>query len=463
MRGELSEPVAICALKRAAVDHAGEPIWKSRLEVGAATGKRVGIIGAGPAGLTAAWFLRLKGHEVVLFDSQSAPGGWLRDGIPRYRLSAAALDADVGEILELGVALRMGVEVGKDVAFETVREDHDAVFIAAGARSARQLGLEGAELPGVESGLALLQQYAASSNTGDSRFAGEMVVVIGGGDVAMDVARTALRLDALEVHVYSLEARHEMPAHEREAAEAEREGVTLCPGWGPVRIVGATRVERVDFQSCISVFDEDGRFAPRLDPRDCLAQDADRVLVAIGQEPSLDFLAGLEEIERDEAGNIKVRGSSLETSMAGVFAGGDVVSGPASVVEAVSQGRLAASGIDRYLGGDGDIYFRLLDETEPETGLDVVEGFFGLERAPVAHLSVSEGLSGFSVLEAGYPRAAAIREGPSAVCAAISGCSFARSRLRPSPGWHSLRRTSPRCPCRRECISCWVTTRSCTP
>jgi len=410
LRGELSQPIAICALKRAALDHADDTIWKARLEPGRPSGKRVGIIGAGPAGLTAAWFLRLKGHEVVLFDSQPAPGGWLRDGIPRYRLSSAALEADIQDIVELGIELQMGVEVGKHVALEKVLGDHDAIFVAAGARSAKQLTCQGADLPEVEMGLELLKRLAADGGSVEPRFAGETIVVIGGGDVAIDVARTALRLGAEALHLYCLEGRDEIPAHGREVAEAEREGVIVQPGWGPAHIAGNARVERVVFHKCVSVLDDNGRFAPQLDENTSFSQEADRVLVAIGQEPALAFLNGVGGTRHTSAGNIEVNADSMQTSIDGVFAGGDVVSGPASVVEAVAQGRRAASGIDRYLGGNGEVYFPLLDETESDSSPDVVEGFSDLERAPMPRLSVAEALGGFSVVETGYPRAAAMLE-----------------------------------------------------
>jgi formate dehydrogenase beta subunit len=410
LRGELSEPVAICALKRAALDHAGEPIWKSYLRPAPATGKKVAIVGAGPAGLTAAWFLRLKGHEVTLLDSQRLPGGWLRDGIPRYRLSRDALDADVNEILELGIEARMGVEVGKDISFESLRETHDAVFVAAGARRAKQLRCEGVRRPAVESGLELLSRVGVGGGAELLDLSGETVVVIGGGDVAIDVARTALRLGSDDVHLYCLEERGEMPAHRREVAEAESEGIAVHPGWGPVRIAGADRVERVDFQKCVTVVDESGSFAPQLDESIGVSQGADRVLIAIGQEPALDFLAGVVGIEWRGAGNVVVNADSMATSVDGVFAGGDVVSGPASVVEAVAHGRRAAAAIDRYVGGNGDIYFPLLDPTEPEAELGRVNDFAKLERAPIPRLAVADAARSFALVETGYPPDAARRE-----------------------------------------------------
>jgi len=410
LRGDLSEAVAICALKRAALDHAGEPIWKSYLRPAPATGKKVAIVGAGPAGLTAAWFLRLKGHEVTLLDSQPLPGGWLRDGIPRYRLSRDALDADVNEILELGIEARMGIEVGKDVSLEMLREAHDAVFVAVGARRAKSLRCEGVERSGVESGLELLRRVGMNGGGGPPDFGGARVVVIGGGDVAIDVARTALRLRAGAVHLYCLEQRGEMPAHRREVAEAESEGVTVHPGWGPVRIAGAERVERVEFRKCVSLFDEHGVFAPQLDEQSGVSQEADRVLIAIGQEPALTFLAGVAGIESGDAGCVEVNADSMATSLDGVFAGGDVVSGPASVVEAVAHGRRAASGIDRYLGGNGDIYFPLLDDTESEAVLGRVEGFAKLERVPMPRLPAADAIGSFALLETGYAPDAARRE-----------------------------------------------------
>jgi NADPH-dependent glutamate synthase beta subunit-like oxidoreductase len=410
LRGELSERVAICALKRAALDHAGEPIWKSHLRPAPATGKTVAIVGAGPAGLTAAWFLRLKGHDVTLLDSQPLPGGWLRDGVPRYRLSRDALDADINEILEMGIEARMGVEVGKDISFEKLRETHDAVFVAAGARRAKQLDCEGVQRPEVEYGLELLSRVDVDGGGELPDFAGETVVVIGGGDVAIDVARTALRLGSDEVHLYCLEERGEMPAHRREVDEAESEGVAVHPGWGPVRIAGADRVERVDFLRCVSLFDERGTFAPRLDESGGVSQEADRVLIAIGQEPALGFLAGVAGIESRGVGNVEVNADSMATSVDGVFAGGDVVSGPASVVEAVAHGRRAAAGIDRYLGGNGDIYFPLLDEAEPEAELGRVDGFSGLARAPMPRLAVADAIRSFALLETGYAPDAARRE-----------------------------------------------------
>ncbi len=409
IRDELSEPLSICSLKRAAGDHSDKATWKSHLEPSPPTGKSVAIIGAGPAGLTAAWFLKLKGHEVVLFDSQPSPGGWLRNGIPRYRLSLDSLDADVEDITGIGVELRMGVEVGKDIAFEEIRRDHNAVFIAAGARNAKPLPCEGVDIQGVENGLELLKNQA-SGNGAERSFNGEKAVIIGGGNVAIDVARTALRLGPEEVHLYCLEGREEMPAHGWEIEDAESEGVVMHPGWGPTLIAGDGKVERVDFRKCVSVFDDEGGFAPRFDDSVTASQNADRVLIAIGQEPALGFLESVEGTNFNAAGMIEAGPDDMRTSIDGIWAGGEVVSGPASAIEAISHGRRAAADIDRFLGGDGDIYFSLLDETEPDVELDQDEGFLDLEKVPMQRIPIEEATGCFTLVEEGYTPDEAVHE-----------------------------------------------------
>ena len=409
LRNEISEPIAICSLKRSALENTNTPVWKSYLKLKPPTGKKVAIIGSGPAGLTAAWFLKLKGHDVVVYDSEQSAGGWLRNGIPPFRLSREALDADLADIKSLGIEFRMGTKIGRDITFDEIRKSHDSVFIAAGARNTKKLPCKGVELPGVESGIDLLKSYCTDSDM-DKRFANEDVVVIGGGNVAIDVARTALRLDAKSVHLYCLEESEEMPAHEWEIEEAKKEGIVIHPGWGPILIAGDNKVERVDFIKCTSVFDEDKKFAPKFDSCITTSQDADRVLIAIGQEPVLDFLADVAGIKTKSSGTIDVDTDSMRTSLDGVFAGGEVVSGPASVIDAVKHGRLAASGIDRYLGGDGDIYFPLLDETAPDIEFKRVDNFYSLTRISMPCLAPDDAVSCLSLVEKGYSSNDAARE-----------------------------------------------------
>jgi NADPH-dependent glutamate synthase beta subunit-like oxidoreductase len=410
LRDELSEPIAICALKRAAMDHSDSRVWESRLQPHPATGKKVAVVGAGPAGLTAAWFLKLKGHEVLLLDSQPLPGGWLRNGIPTYRLSRKALDADIEDIAGLGIEFEMGVEVGKDVTLDEIRAKHDAVLIAVGARNGKKLPCAGADLPGVEMGLDLLTDLAAGGHSDARSFEGEKVVVIGGGNVAIDVARAALRLGPEEVHIYCLEKREEMPAHGWEIEEAEREGVVVHPAWGPSRIAGEGKVESVDLHKCVSVFDKEGRFRPEFDEEAATTQVADRVLVAIGQLPVLEFMEGDNGLQRSAAGYVRAEADSMQLSLDGVFAAGEIVSGPASVIDAIAQGRRAASGMDRYLGGDGEIHFPLLDQTLPDGELGQVEGFFDLRRCAVRRLPTHQAAGSFALVEEGYTSDEAVRE-----------------------------------------------------
>ena len=409
LRNEVSEPIAICSLKRAAVSHTDEPIWKENLKLPPPTGKKVAIIGAGPAGLTAAWFLKLKGHEVVVYDSDESPGGWLRNGIPPFRLSTDGLDADIKNIVDLGIEMKMGVEIGQEVSFDEIQNGHDAVFIATGARKGAELPCDGVELSGVESGLELLKGIERDSDVAQQIYSGETVVVIGGGNVAIDIARTALRLGPDKIHLYCLEERDEMPAHSWEIDEAELEGIVMHPGWGPKLIAGDGKVERIDFRKCLSVFDDDGRFTPTFDDSVTSTQDADRILIAIGQKSELEFISG-SDIKLNQRGSIESDPDSLQTSIENVFAGGEVVSGPASVIDAIAQGRRAASGIDKYLGGDADVYVQLLDETELDGEFDKIENFAGLKRNPVPRLSMEESTNCLKLVETGYDASDAILE-----------------------------------------------------
>ena len=409
LRTELgSEALAACALKRAAVVHADESPadgdWRDHLAIQEETGKKIAIVGAGPAGLSAAWFLRLQGHEVVVLDAQPAVGGWMRDGIPAYRLEQAALEQDVADIGAIGVQMRPGIAVGKDVPVAELRHQHDAVLLAVGARRAKTLTCPGADLPGVMSGLALLQELATARSTQEAppNLDGEEVTVIGGGNVAMDVARTALRLGAAAVHLYCLEERDEMPAHGWEIAAAEAEGVVVHPGWGPIVIVGTEQVEGVDFARCVAVFDDQGRFAPQLDEATNCRQDSTRVLVTIGQEPQLEGLAVADGLRADP--------TTCQTGIDGVFACGEVISGPASVVTAVAQGRQAAAGIDRYLGGDGCVTRPLLTVTAADTEVARREGFCRQDRVPVPQLAAAAAAGSFDLVDGCYSADAARQE-----------------------------------------------------
>jgi len=403
IRDDVNEPIAICASKRAATEHAGDALWKNITSSISPTGEKVAIVGAGPAGLTSAWFLKLKGHDVTLYESQDKAGGWLRYGIPRYRLSENSLDSDIKDITDLGIELKTGVEIGKDITFEELRSSNDAVLIAAGARQSVPLPCDGVDLPGVGYGLETIKEIVLNMCSGDEPFAGEKLVVIGGGNVAIDIARSALRMKPSEVHIYCLEERDEMPAHNWEIEEAEGEGIIMHPGWGPTLISGDGKVEKIDFRKCTSVFNKLGKFAPEFDDSITTSHDTDRILIAIGQKAVLGFLDGFD---------IKLNSNekTMSTSVDGIFAAGEVVSGPASVIDSISHGRAAASGIDSFLGGDGNINIKLLDDTELDGVLGKIDDFGNLPRIPMPKLEISDAVVCFDLVEKGYSKDDAIKE-----------------------------------------------------
>jgi len=271
----------------------------------------------------------------------------MRYGIPRYRLPEEVLDAEIDRILGTGIELRTGVRLGEGLDLAGLRAEFDAVFLAVGLSKSKTLELPGADARGVAWGLDFLVDAAA----GNAAPVAGKVVVIGGGDVAVDVALTALRLGAERVTMACLESRAEMPAHEWEIAEALEEGVVIQPSWGPARIREADgRVTGIDLVRCTSVFDDGGAFAPTFgDETESL--EADQVILAIGQAADLAF-AGDVETGR---GLISARGDSGTTNLEGVFAGGEIATGPGALITAIAEGKKVAAAIDRHLGGDGNV------------------------------------------------------------------------------------------------------------
>ncbi len=311
------------------------------------TGKRIAVIGSGPSGLTAAYFLARKGHEVVIFESQKRPGGMLRASLPTYRLPKEVVDRDIANVTALGVEIRTEVRVGSVAGLED--QGFDATFISVGAPVPKWLRVEGEEHEDVTSGIEFLE----SVNRGERiDLSGKRTLVIGGGNVAIDVARTAVRLGAAEVHMMCLESRGEMPASDEEVEEAVQEGVEIHNSLGPVRIVERRgRVGGVETIQCTSVFDEEGNFSPSFRRGSEKIFVAEKVFVAIGQESATEMLAS-EGIELNRNKTIKTDPVTLETSRRGVFAGGEAVSGPSMIVEATAQGKRAAFYIDRFLRGE---------------------------------------------------------------------------------------------------------------
>jgi NADPH-dependent glutamate synthase beta subunit-like oxidoreductase/CO/xanthine dehydrogenase FAD-binding subunit len=344
-RGEFDEPLSVGGIERFVGDYVLEHASELVEPPEAATGKRVAIVGSGPAGLSAAHYLRKLGHGVTVFDKMAEPGGMLRYAIPAYRLPKDVVSRVAKTMGDAGVEFRLETEVGKDLTVEDLEQDFDSVFLATGAWGQPSIGLDGEEL--TKSGLELLTNV----NLGVEEVPGRNVVVVGGGSVATDVGITALRLGAEKVTLACLECREEMPAFEWEVEQAIEEGIKVMPSWGPTRVLEKRgKVTGLELVRCTAVFDSEGSFCPAFDDAITESVEADQIIMAVGQSTDLSYL-GPKSTLQVEGGLVVVDQESQETSVPGIFAGGDIVSGRGTVVDAIAAGRTAAESIDRYLGG----------------------------------------------------------------------------------------------------------------
>jgi len=355
-RQELDEPIAINPLKRFAADYVRgltvdeRKIVEEKPVIDTAKPK-VAIVGAGPAGLTCAQDLALLGYPVTVFEALDKPGGMMYVGIPSYRLPKEIMMEDIQRILDLGIELKTNARIGTDgMKLSNLKEKgYQAIFLAIGSHLSRSLPIEGVDLPGVLLGVDFLRDV----NRGKEVTVGRKVLVIGGGNVAIDVALTALRQGAEQVELACLESRKEMPAHEWEIEDALEEGVKLNCSWGPKKIMGKDRKARgVELRRCTAVFDSEGRFSPAYDDTITTSISCDTVIIAIGQATDLSLIKDDTAVETGRGGTIKADEITLATTAPGIFAGGDVVTGPKSVVEAIYQGHEAAISIDRYVKGE---------------------------------------------------------------------------------------------------------------
>lgn len=348
-RNLLEGPVAINALKRFVADYDlnnGDPYIP---ETKPPTGHRVAIIGGGPAGLSAAYYLALEGHEITVFESNPHLGGMLRYGIPEYRLPKAILDREIAGITDLCREVRCNTRLGQDFTIDRLKSDgFEAVFLALGAQASQKMGVEGEDAPGVLSGIGFLRDIALGKKIN----LGQKVAVIGGGNTAIDAARTALRLGTGEVTIVYRRSRDEMPANDEEIEQAEQEGVQFHFLATPVKI--SARNGKTITMECIKMAlgepDSSGRRRPEPIAGSEFTLDVDTVIAAIGQTMDADrFQDG--QLEFNRRGYVSVNEETMETPVEGIFAGGDCTSGPATVVEAVAAGRRAAISINQYLNG----------------------------------------------------------------------------------------------------------------
>jgi len=346
-RADIDDPIAIDEIKKfiAEQDLKAEHRFVPRLRH--QYGKKIAIVGSGPAGLSCAYFLAIDGYKVTVFEKQKALGGMLTLGIPSFRLERDVVNAEIDILKELGVEFKTGVEVGKDITLQDLRsQGFEAFYLAIGAQAGRKLGIEGEDAHGVVTGIDFLRNI----NLGEGMRLEGSVVVIGGGNVAIDVARVATRVGAAHVAMYCLENRNEMPALDEEIEEATAEGITIHNSWGPKRILTQNgRVTGVEFKKCISVFDQDKRFDPQYDEHDTKIVKADYVLISVGQAIDWGALIAGSAIALNPNRTVKADPETYQTTEPDVFAGGDAVTGPKFAIDAIALGKEGAISIPRYV------------------------------------------------------------------------------------------------------------------
>jgi formate dehydrogenase beta subunit len=444
-RGTIDEPISIRALKRFVCERYGVESMVDLERLKEVFGKfvrkngiKVAVIGAGPAGMSCAHDLALLGYEVTVFEGQAVAGGMLRLGVPEYRLPRELLRLEINAILSLGVELRLNAALGRDFSLTDLKsQGFEAVFLAIGSHKSRDLQIEGVDLDGVLRAV----DFLLNVNLGYRVQLGNKVVVIGGGNVAFDVARTAarqervdvgpvteiaealdvarsaVRFGAKEVHIVCLENMNEMPAAHEEVEQAIEERIQTHTRKGPSRILGrdgkVTGLETID---CISVFDEQGRFNPTFAPGTEKVMEADTVIMAIGQTSDLSWIRPEDGIEITRRNTIKVDPVSLSTTAPGVFSGGDVAFGPRNAIDAVANGKNAARSIHQYLQQQdvSDIEIDL-----PGKRIEIlvhstpsyrrVWGYEKAARVPIPQLPIARRI-GVAQVELGYSEGDARRE-----------------------------------------------------
>src|SRR6266568_5859593 len=436
-RGKIDEPIAICALKRYATDRhnlgTGHDPARKKLPPAPKRDKRIAIVGAGVCGLTCAHDLALLGYTVEVFESAPVPGGMLYLGIPQFRLPREIIKMEVDNILAMGVTLHTRVTLGRDISFAELRSKFDSVLLATGLNKGRELNIPGAHLAGVYNGI----DFLINVNLGFEIELGKRVVVVGGGNVAIDVARAAVRLvheavdfadrdedakglqpafdaarmalrsGAEEVELVSLESRAQMPAWKGEVDEAEHEGIVVDNGWGPKEIVGENGVVTgLKVRRCLTVFDENGRFNPAFSDEEKIIP-CDSVILAIGQQADLSFLTGDDGVDVTPRGILKID-ENLMTTAPGVFAGGDVAFWPRILVESVANGHRAARSIHIFLSGKTAktvlSRFRILPNWE------MPRGFLTTPRQKMPVLAANRRI-GIAEVELGFDEAQGRAEG----------------------------------------------------
>ncbi len=410
-RGDVDKPLASAMLKRFVADwyYQNKLSVPSEIVTHPKTNKKIAVIGSGPAGLTAAYDLVKMGHNVTIFEAEDKLGGMLRFGIPEYRLPKDVLDRDIEAILKLGVEVKTNCKIGEDLTIhELLDSGFDVVLIASGANEEVKLNIEGEDAKNVFPALYFLKNI----NMGKKLEIGEETVVIGGGNTAIDSARCALRMGVKNVTICYRRTAVEMPANPEEVKEAEEEGVKINYLVAPTKIIKKNdgTVKAVRFvRMKPGEPDESGRRRPIPISGSEFDVKADTVIVAIGQRPTVPFITSSDGITLTEKKTLVVDPETLQTSRHGVFACGDVVLGPSTVVEAMANGRKAAKSIDAFLRGTKFLpenEWEVVGKLEPKT----LEKIKKMERSPTLKLSVPERVSSFREVNVGFTESLAVLE-----------------------------------------------------
>ncbi len=401
-RSELNEAVSIRELKRYAAENDAK-LWRKYSGKASPTDKRVAIVGSGPAGLTTAYYLSKLGHSITVFEALPVIGGMMRVGIPEYRLPRAILNAEIEEIINAGLEIRTNTRV--DSLDTLIEEGYHAILVAVGTHQGYKLPIPGADLDNVLVGTHFLRDV----NLGKNIKVGKKVLVLGGGNVAFDCARVARRLSADEVHLACLEPRDAMLATSEEIVQGEEEGIVIHPSHTFTRILSenghVTGVECLDVQSF--EFDGDGRACIDAIEGSEHVIPADTIIFAIGQHPEIPAQYSL---STGQGNTIRVDTDTLTTDREGIFAAGDSVTGTASVIEAIAGGRKAATAIDKYLGGSGNIDEELTPNEAPGAWLGRGKGFACQHRCAMPPIPAEHRLTNFDPIICGYNEETALEE-----------------------------------------------------
>lgn len=351
-RGTIDEPIAIDEIKKfiaaKEINEKDRYIPKTVNHEGKQFEEKIAIVGAGPAGMSAAYYLRCKGYPVTVFEREDKAGGMLLNGIPSFRLEKDVIAAEIEVLKTMGVEFRFGIDVGSDVTIQQLRDEgYKALYIAIGARGGRMAGVPGEDAKGVMSGIEFLNKV--NKDEEHMKLSGK-TVVIGGGNVAMDVARTALRAGSDDVSMYCLESRDEMPAAKDEIEEALEENISINNGWGPKEIITENgRVKAVVLKKCTSVFNAEKRFAPVYDENDTITIECDNVLLSIGQQIIWGNLLAGTKVELNKNGTAKADPVTYQTAEPDIFVGGDVYTGPRFAIDAIAAGKEGCVSIHRFV------------------------------------------------------------------------------------------------------------------